>query len=47
MMDLRPIVQEALASRWRLEPELGCGGMGVVFLAAQLRHSYPPTGVSW
>src|SRR6266516_3666610 len=31
-------LQEALASRYRIDRELGAGGMAVVFLAEDLRH---------
>src|SRR5678816_3342076 len=38
MADLLGRLQEALASRYRIERELGSGGMAVVFLAEDLRH---------
>ena len=38
MGDLLGRLQEALASRYRIERELGSGGMAVVFLADDLRH---------
>jgi serine/threonine-protein kinase len=38
MSDLLERLQEALASRYHIEQELGAGGMAVVFLAEDLRH---------
>jgi eukaryotic-like serine/threonine-protein kinase len=38
MNDLLERLQSALASRYRIERELGAGGMAVVFLAEDLRH---------
>ncbi len=38
MADLLGRLQEALTSRYRVERELGSGGMAVVFLAEDLRH---------
>ena len=38
MADLLGRIQESLASRYRIERELGSGGMAVVFLAEDLRH---------
>src|SRR5437879_5394022 len=38
MADLVGRLQEALAGRYRIERELGAGGMAVVFLAEDLRH---------
>jgi serine/threonine-protein kinase len=40
-MDLRERLQQALASRYVLERELGHGGMATVFLAHDLRHDRP------
>jgi hypothetical protein len=41
MPDLRTILQSALAARYRLDHELGRGGMATVFLARDLRHDRP------
>ncbi len=38
MQDLRPRLEQALAGRYRLEGELGHGGMGIVFLATDVKH---------
>ncbi len=38
MADLLGRLQESLASRYRIERELGAGGMAVVFLAEDLKH---------
>jgi serine/threonine-protein kinase len=38
MADLLERLQDALASRYRVERELGAGGMAVVFLAEDFRH---------
>src|ERR1700674_730194 len=41
MSDLRERLQSGLADRYRLERELGRGGMATVFLALDLRHKRP------
>jgi tetratricopeptide (TPR) repeat protein len=41
MADLLARLQEALASRYRIERELGRGGMATVFLAEDLKHHRP------
>ncbi len=41
MPDLREQLQSGLADRYRLERELGRGGMATVFLAHDLRHDRP------
>ena len=40
-MDLRAQLQTALADRYRVEHELGRGGMATVYLAQDLRHDRP------
>jgi serine/threonine-protein kinase len=39
MADLLDRLKAALADRYRIERELGLGGMAVVFLAADLKHN--------
>ena len=41
MADLREQLARGLADRYRLERELGRGGMATVFLAQDLRHERP------
>ncbi|MBA3260208.1 MAG: protein kinase [Gemmatimonadales bacterium] len=41
MADLRDQIQSGLADRYRLEHELGRGGMATVFLAHDIRHKRP------
>ena len=41
MADLREQLQTGLADRYRIERELGRGGMATVFLAHDLRHDRP------
>ena len=38
MIDLLPLLKQGLSSRYRLEREIGSGGMAQVFLAEDLRH---------
>ena len=39
MPDALPRLSEALADRYRLEKELGAGGMATVYLAQDLKHN--------
>ena len=41
MADLLGRLQEALASRYHVERELGAGGMAKVFLAQDVKHHRP------
>ena len=41
MTDLREQLESGLADRYRLERELGRGGMATVYLARDLRHKRP------
>jgi serine/threonine-protein kinase len=36
--DLPPPLERALADRYRLEGELGAGGMATIYLAQDIRH---------
>ncbi|HSG82458.1 MAG TPA: serine/threonine-protein kinase, partial [Gemmatimonadota bacterium] len=38
MSDILPRLTEALADRYRIERELGAGGMAIVYLAEDLKH---------
>ena len=38
MTTMPPSVMEALTSRYRVERELGAGGMATVFLAEDVKH---------
>jgi serine/threonine-protein kinase len=38
MTDVPPLLQAALADRYRIDRELGAGGMATVYLATDLRH---------
>src|SRR6187402_1993781 len=41
MREILPRIRAALADRYDVERELGVGGMAIVFLARDLRHSRP------
>jgi serine/threonine-protein kinase len=41
MNDIPSRLQDALEGRYRIERELGAGGMATVYLARDLKHSRP------